>query len=371
MQRPQQNRSRFRELGLLPGELDTGPINAITDVAGVSVGQVTLNSGGGDHDAIRTGVTVIRPHQGSMFSKKLPAAVHTVNGFGKACGFEQVRELGQLESPICLTNTASVGLAADALISWTIARNPQASSINPLVGECNDGYLNDIRGQHVKKEHVYQALERATTGPVAEGATGAGTGMVCFGLKGGIGTASRRLEPEKGGYTVGALVLANFGKRSLLSMAGLPVGKHLVPLEKELPDPEKDPEQGSIVMVLATDAPLLSRQLLRLAKRAGLGLARTGSFGGHGSGDFVVAFSTQNPIPHKNQEAAITITTLPEQGRILDPLFLAACESVEEAILNALCMAQTTEGIKGRVVHALPLSLVQALAQALPKVGEL
>lgn len=350
-------RQRIRELGVSPGTLSPGPLSAITDVAGVRVGHVTLVEGDGPH-AVRTGVTVVLPHEGNLYRHKAMAAVHTINGYGKAIGFEQVRELGQIESPVALTNTNSVGLVADALIAWTLKQNPKALSVNVVVGECNDGYLNDIRGQQVRREHVWQAIDVAASGPVAEGNVGAGTGMRCFGFKGGVGTSSRRLPAAQGGFTVGALVVANFGRRELLRMDGVPVGRHLTDWPGE---PGASKGEGSIVIVVATDAPLTGRQLLRVAKRAGLGLARTGSAGGHGSGDFVIAFSTANRTPLATRGLTRKIEVLIETGEALNPLFQAAVEAVEEAILNALCTAETMTGRDGRIVHALPLEVVATL----------
>jgi D-aminopeptidase len=348
-------RQRIRELGIAPGLLPPGPLNAITDVAGVGVGHATLIQGDGPH-AVRTGVTVVLPHAGNLYRQKVLAAVQTINGYGKAFGFEQVRELGQIESPIALTNTASVGLVADALIAWTLAQNPKAYSVNVVVGECNDGYLNDIRGQHVRREHVWQAIDAATPGPVAGGNVGAGTGMVCFGFKGGVGAASRRLAAAQGGFTVGALVVANMGRRELLLVNGAPLGRRLAGWRGA---PVASTDAGSIMMVVATDAPLTGRQLLRLAGRAGLGLARTGSAGGHGSGDFAIAFSTANRAPLVTRGLTRQIEVLVETGEALDPLFQATVEAVEEAILNALCMAETMTGCEGRVAHALPLAMVR------------
>jgi D-aminopeptidase len=330
-------------------------LNAITDVAGVRVGHVTLNDGDGPH-AVRTGVTVILPHEGNLYHQKVMAAVHTINGHGKVIGFEQVREFGQIESPIGLTNTVSVGLVADALIAWTLKHNPKARSANVVVGECNDGYLNDIRGQHVRREHVWQAIDAAAPGPVAEGNVGAGTGMRCFGFKGGVGTASRRLEAGQGGFAVGALVVANFGQRELLRVDGAPVGRHLANWEGESPEPSASRNEGSIVMVVATDAPLTSRQ--------GLGLARTGSAGGHGSGDFCIAFSTANRTPLVTRGLTRHMEALVETRQAFTPLFQATVEAVEEAILNALCTAGTMTGRDGHVVQALPLDVVRELVKS-------
>jgi len=350
-------RSRVRELGIVPGIMSVGALNAITDVPGVKVGHVTLVEGDGPH-AVRTGVTVILPHEGKLFQEKTMAAVHTINGYGKAIGFEQVRELGQIETPIGLTNTGSVGLVADALIAWSFEQNPEAWSVNALVGECNDGYLNDIRGQHVRREHVQQAIQAARSGPVAEGNVGAGTGMRCYGFHGGVGTASRRLEDAQGGFNVGALVVANFGWRKLLRVDGAPVGRRLANWRGA---PVEPAGKGSIMMVVATDAPLTARQLTRVAKRAGLGLARTGTQGGHQSGDFVIAFSTANRLVADAGDLTRSIEVLAETGEALNPLFLATVEATEEAILNALCKAETMTGRDGHIVHALPLEALKEL----------
>ena len=323
-------RMRAREAGLIIGELPTGPRNAITDVAGMRVGHTTLISGEGKLQPglgpVRTGVTVILPHEGNIFRSKVCAAVHTINGFGKVLGFEQVRELGVLESPIALTNTLNVGLVADALVQCAIRQNPDigitTSSVNVVVGETNDGYLNDLQGRHVRAEHVFAAIESASGDAVLEGAVGAGTGTMCFGWKGGIGTASRVLPIELGGFTLGALVQSNFGRPRDLVIAGVPIGRSLQPPQPghsrapsagiqglhphnaPLGDLDARPlrdhsgmttmhdDKGSIMIVLATDAPLDARQLQRLCVRAGAGLARVGSHYGHGSGDFVIGFST-------------------------------------------------------------------------------
>jgi len=353
-------RPRAREFGLIVGELPPGPENAITDVAGVLVGHATVVAGEGPlrpgEGPVRTGVTVIRPHAGNLFREKVRAAVHTINGFGKVCGFEQVRELGRLESPIALTNTLNVGLVADALVEQAIRESPEigitTDTVTVVVGETNDGYLNDIQGRHVKTEHVRAAIESATTGPVAEGAVGAGTGTTCFGWKGGIGTASRVVPAEAGGFTVGALVQSNFGRARDLSICGVPVGRHLTPPDAPAP---RGQERGSIMIVLATDAPLSSRQLTRLCVRAAAGLARTGSHLGHGSGDFVIAFSTAQRFPHVPRSLTEAQTVLVDEGRAMTWLFPAVVESVEEAVLNSLCRAETTTGRDGHVRVALPL----------------
>jgi len=346
---------RLRDFGLKPGVLPPGPLNAITDVAGVQVGHVTLIEG----DSIRTGVTAILPHGGNVFQEKVPAAVQVANGFGKMAGISQLQELGTLETPIVLTNTLSVPVAADALIDYTFSfpENEGVRSVNPVVGECNDGYLNDIRGRHVRKEHVLEAIRRAKSGPVEEGNVGAGTGTVCFGWKGGIGTASRRLPESLGSYTVGVLVQTNFG--GVLTMDGVPVGEKLG--KYYLSDKLQDPADGSCMMVVATDAPLDAHSLERLAKRAMLGLARTGGISSNGSGDYVIAFSTAESlrVPYQSADSL-------RGGRVLrndrlSPLFLAVIEATEEAILNSLVAAKTMEGRNGHRIEALPMDKVLEL----------
>jgi D-aminopeptidase len=323
---------RFRDLGVSVGKLPTGQKNAISDLAGLRVGHTNLIEG----DSIRTGVTAILPHEGNLFQERVPAAVFTINGFGKACGFEQVRELGYLETPILLTNTLNVGRVADACIDYTLQQNPNARSVNPLVGECNDSYLNDIQGRHVKAEHVFAALNTASA-DVAEGNVGAGTGTVCYGFKGGIGTASR----IAGDYRLGTLMQTNFGERSELMMLGVPMGQHVPPFRK------KD-NAGSVMMVIATDAPLTSRQLERLAHRAAFGLGRTGTICHHGSGDFVIAFSTA----YRLGESIQTVKLLPDSH--LDILFQAVVETIEESVYNALFAAETMHGRDGNQLEALP-----------------
>jgi len=348
-------RARAREAGIRLGGLPPGPGNAITDVIGVQVGHTTLIQG----SDVRTGVTAICPHPGNVYAERLIAAVHTINGFGKPMGFEQVRELGLLETPVLLTNTLSVGLAADALVRWVLERNPEARSVNPVVGECNDGYLNDIRGLDVSPEHVFQALENASAGPVVEGNAGAGTGMSCFGFKGGVGTASRRISEGDGGYTVGLLVVANFGQREELRVAGVPVGQRLKRW------PAEEGEAGSVMVVLATDAPLTARQVGRIARRAGLGLARVGSLAGHSSGDFVIAFSTAQRLPRSETGCTRCLTCVNEDQSTIALLFQATVEATEEAVLNALFAAQTMRGYAGHIRDALPIeAVVQWVGQA-------
>jgi len=352
------NRPRLRELGVVVGNLPPGPFNAITDVGGVRVGHTTLIAGEGPlrpgEGPVRTGVTAILPHPGNLFQDKVTAAVHTINGYGKVLGFEQVRELGTVETPIVLTNTLNVGIVADALIAYMLRDNPDigvtTGGVNPLVGECNDGFLNDLRGRHVRAPHVWDAIEGAGGGGVEEGNVGAGTGTQAFGFKGGIGTASRKLRKSLGAFTVGVLVQTNFGRPEQLIFAGVPVGHKLA-----VPDRSAKEEQGSIMIVLGTDAPCSSRQLGRLARRAAFGLARTGSLAEPGSGDFVVAFSTA----HRRLQYPETVTAprlcLEDEAGVMPVLFQAVIEAVEEAILNALLRAATMTGRDGHRRVALPL----------------
>lgn len=351
------SRKRIRELGITPGILPVGKWNAITDVQGVKVGHVTLIEG----NEVRTGVTAILPHQGNLYQDKVPAGIVVGNGFGKLTGSTQVEELGEIETPIVLTNTLAVPRAAEAVIDWTLAQegNERVWSVNPVVGETNDGYyLNDIRKMAVTKEHVLQALEVAATGPVAEGCVGAGTGTVCFGWKGGIGTSSRQMPEKLGGYTVGVLVQTNFG--GVLQMDGISVGKRLGQyyLKEQLEDAEGKGD-GSIMIVLATDAPLSNRNLKRLAKRALAGLARTGASMSNGSGDYVIAFSTAGEV-RRTQERRSKVWAYPEvPNDLMSPLFQAAIEATEESIYNSLCMAETMMGARGAKVVALPFSFVE------------
>ena len=344
---------RLRDFGVTPGRLPTGPWNAITDVPGVRVGHVTRIEGDGalieGIGPIRTGVTAIVPHSGSLFRDKVAAGVFTLNGFGKATGFEQIRERGTLETPIVLTNTLNVGRASDALVAWMLRDHPEigltTGTVNPVVAECNDGFLNDLRGRHIGQPEVWAALDGAASGPVIEGCVGAGTGTACYQFKGGIGTASRRVLDR---FTVGALVQTNMGRRPELRVLGAPIGELL--LEDYLPEPGP----GSIIMVLATDAPLSALQLRRLAARGALGLARTGAISSDQSGDFVIAFSTTNRSPHTPDALVREAARVEDDSAALDAFFLAAVESVEEAILNALVAATTMTGRDGHRLHALP-----------------
>ena len=349
-------KKRARDLGVTPGVLPTGKLNSITDVVGIQVGHFTLIEG----DDIRTGVTAILPHGGNIYQDKVPAGVVVGNGFGKLTGSTQIEELGEIETPIILTNTLSLPRASEALIEWTLNQinNEEVQSVNPIVGETNDGMLNNIRKLSITKEHVKFALEHATTDLVTEGNVGAGTGTVCFGWKGGIGTSSRILPGNLGGYTLGVLVQSNFG--GVLQMDGSPIGKELGQyyLKDELADQTAD---GSIMIIIATDAPLSDRNLKRLAKRGLAGLARTGASMSNGSGDYVIAFSTAKEV-RRTSERRAQVWAYPEVPNAqLSPLFQAAIEATEEAIYNSLCMAETMTGYKGRVIHALPIRAVGQL----------
>jgi D-aminopeptidase len=337
------NRPRAREAGIVVGILPTGPVNAITDIPGVAVGQKTIVQG----DNIRTGVTAILPHTGNLFREKVPGAVFVGNAFGKLAGSTQVEELGEIETPILLTGTLAVPRVADAVMDYMLALpgNENVQSINPLVGETNDGGLNDIRGRHITSADVTEAIRSAKSGPVEEGVVGAGTGTVAFGFKGGIGTSSRKLPANLGGYTVGVLVQTNFG--GVLTINGAPVGRELGTyyLKQQLERGGagiEDRADGSCMIVVATDAPVDARNLRRLAARTMMGLGRTGSAASNGSGDYAIAFST-------NRQPATLVS-----NDNMSPLFLAAIEATEEAVYNSLFKAKTTTG-RGRTVEALPL----------------
>lgn len=354
------SRPRARDIGLSPGVLDPGPHNAITDVPGVLVGQVTLMEG----DHIRTGVTAILPHAGNVFQEKVPGAVHIGNAFGKLAGSTQVVELGTIETPVVLTNTLSVWDAARAVVTYTLGLpgNENVRSVNPLVGETNDGFLNNIRGLHVKESHVLEAIRTASAGPVAEGAVGAGTGTSAFGWKGGIGTSSRRLPESLGGYTVGALIQSNYG--GVLVMDGIPVGEELdrYYLRDQLrggdgaaDDDSLDNPDGSIMMVVATDAPIRSLGLTRLARRVMLGLARTGATSSHGSGDFVIAFSSAESLRTGFRSDSPVDEGAVLRGDRLSPLFQAAIEATEEAVYNSMLKATTVVGKNGNTREAISI----------------
>jgi D-aminopeptidase len=368
-------RPRAREIGLKIGVLSPGQLNSITDVAGVSVGHTTIIKGG----SVRTGVTAIIPHGGNLFKEKVPAAIYVGNGFGKLAGSTQVNELGEIETPILLTSTLSVPKVADFLIDYMLAvpGNENVQSINPVVAETNDGFLNDIRSRPISREDVFSALKTAKTGPVDEGSIGAGTGTVAFGWKGGIGTASRKLPASVGGYTLGVLVQTNFG--GVLSIGGAPVGLELgkyylkdvvgenhptretsARLRKE-----RDVADGSIIIVIATDAPLDHRQLKRLAERSMAGLARTGSSMTNGSGDYAIAFSTANRINASEPLRNVQIVG----NDAMSPLFQAVIEATEEAIINSLFKATTVTGKDNRTVEALPLDQTLTILKKYGKIG--
>jgi D-aminopeptidase len=347
-----QNGKRARDWGIHIGVLNTGQWNAITDVPGVRVGHTTLIRG----DSVRTGATVILPGAGNLFQQKVPAAVFIGNGFGKLAGSTQIETLGNLETPVVLTNTLSVPTAAEALIAYTLDEkgNENVQSVNAVVGETNDGWLNDIRGRHVRQEDVLLALQRAAGGKVEEGCVGAGTGTTCFGFKGGIGTSSRKLPANLGGYTVGVLVQTNFG--GVLEIDGVPVGKELGKFY--LHDELNNQVNGSCMIVVATDAPLDSRNLERLAKRAFMGLAKTGGIASNGSGDYVIAFCSNDSlrIPHDPSGPLQKISVL--QNDFVSPVFMAAIEATEEAIINSLFAAVTTKGKDGHTAEAIPLDKI-------------
>jgi D-aminopeptidase len=349
--RSSETRPRAREAGLVIGSFPPGPLNAITDVAGVRVGQVTIVDG----DRIHTGVTTIFPHDGNVFMERVPAATFTANGFGKLLGVTQVRELGELETPILLTATLSVWKAADAMVTWLLAQPgmQEVRSINPVVGETNDGFLSDICARPIGQEHVVEALQNAKGGPVEEGCVGAGTGTVAFGWKGGIGTSSRKLPGRSGGYTVGVLVQSNFGGE--LSIDGVRVERELSRRQKE-----NHSGDGSIMIVVATDAPLGSRNLERLASRAMVGLARTGSSMSNGSGDYAIAFSTAKGCRRLVNKTAHDVRELANPE--MSPLFKAVADATEEAIYNSIFRAVTVKGFHG-TVEALPLQPTLQLLQ--------
>ncbi len=349
-------RPRARALGIEPGIFSPGPLNAITDVEGVRVGHFTLREG----EDLRTGATAILPHGGNVFQEKVPAAIVVGNGFGKLVGSTQVNELGQLETPILLTNTLNVWEAAAALVDYTLAQagNESVRSVNPVVGETNDGFLSNIRRRPLRPEHFLEAVRVATPGPVEEGSVGAGTGTVAFGFKGGIGTSSRRLPEGLGGYTVGVLVQTNYG--GILTIDGVPVGREL---GRYAFQEYVEPGSGSCMMVVATDAPLDARQLERLARRALAGMARTGAAFSHGSGDYVIAFSTAESvrIPYRSEQPAGEVTLLRDDQ--LSPLFQAVAEATEEAIDNSLLRATTVRGYQGHEAQALPLDQLRDLLE--------
>lgn len=342
---------RARDYGIKIGVMKTGKLNAITDVPGVKVGHQSLIKG----NNIRTGVTAILPHSGNIFQSKVPAAIYIGNGFGKLAGISQVQELGNLETPIVLTNTLSVPMGIQGTVKYTLALkgNENVRSVNAVVGETNDGYLNNIRGMHVSEADVVAAIQNSAPGPVAEGNVGAGTGTIAFGFKGGIGTSSRKLPESLGGFTIGVLVQTNFG--GVLTIAGAPVGEELnrYPFRNAI-----EKSDGSCMIVVLTDAPLDARQLDRVAKRAMMGLARTGGIASNGSGDYVIAASTAETMRIAYQSTAPTDNGDVLRNDEMSPIFMATIEATEEAIINSLFMAETLEGRDGNTVRALPISSV-------------
>ncbi len=373
---------RARDLGITIGRYLPGPWNAITDVAGVKVGHVTLINGNGPlipgKGPVRTGVTVILPRD-DVWHKKVPAGAFVLNGTGEMTGLAWVAESGFLEYPIALTNTLNVPRVANGVMSWMFKHNPEIGitddTLTPVVAECDDSRLNDSRGRHVSEDDVVRALEEATSGPVTEGTVGAGTGMIAYQFKGGIGTSSRRLSEENGGYTIGVLVNANHGRRYELTIAGVPVGRLWQEKEHDMESAglleneniarlskrEQIGDQGSIIIVIATDAPVDSRQLQRMARRAALGLARTGATSHHGSGDFILAFSTANEIPHYPDTPTFLMTHMADTH--LNPIFAATVEATEEAIINALITATTVVGRDGRRAEAISHDQIQRILQ--------
>jgi D-aminopeptidase len=353
----QNSRCHVRDLGLTPGVLPTGKLNAINDVQGVRIGHFTLIEG----PDVRTGATAILAHGGNLFQDKVPAGVVVGNGFGKLIGSTQIMELGEIESPIVLTNTLSVPQAADAILDYTLSQpgNEAVYSVNPVVGETNDGVLNNIRLRCLSSAHIRSAIEGAQEGHVAEGCVGAGTGTVAFGWKGGIGTSSRRLPEALGGFTVGALVQSNYG--GVLQLIGIPVGKIFG--QYYLKDKVVESANGSIIIILATDAPLSDRNLTRLARRGLAGMSRTGAALSDGSGDYVIAFSSAESV-RRTAQRRNQITRYPEMPNIqMSPLFEAAIEATEEAIYNSLLMAWSMEGFRGKV-EALPIERIRAVLSA-------
>ena len=366
-------RCRARDLGVPLGRFKPGRWNAITDVAGVKVGHSTVIRGGGalkvGRGPVRTGVTCVLPNPANIFEERVVGGGFILNGAGEVSGMTQLMEWGLIETPIFLTNTLSVGAVSDAAVKWMIEHYPgiggEHDVIIPLVGECDDSWLNDIAGRHVKEQNVYEAITTAGDGPVAEGSVGGGTGMITCDFKAGIGTSSRKLPESLGGYTVGVLVMSNFGVMRQLRVGGLPVGEILEERYGALP--RRTQSYGSIIAVIATDAPLITHQLNRLAKRAALGIGRVGSTAQHGSGEILLAFSTANMVPRQTRKMVYRVKILLDQR--LDPLYEAVIEATEEAILNSLCMARDMDGVNGNLCRALPLAEVRELATRWQQLG--
>lgn len=357
---PPSKRCRVRDLGLSFGRFRPGRFNAITDVGRIRVGHSTLISDS-PRGPVRTGVTAILPNDDNVYLQRVVASGFVLNGAGEVSGLTQVMEWGLLETPILLTNTFSVGACGEAVVDHLLKRHPgigvKDDVVIPVVGECDDSWLNDIAGRHVRPKHVLEAVENASAGPVEEGNVGGGTGMITCGFKGGIGTSSRRLHTSQGGYTLGALVMSNFGEMEDLSVAGIPAGRILAPAFRRLP--RRKDNYGSIIAVLATNAPLLPHQLTRLAKRAALGIGRVGSYAAHESGEIVLAFSTANTVPRESDRRVYRLKVLLDRN--MNPLYQAAVEATEEAILNALCASEAMSGMNGNFSPALPLDELRAL----------
>jgi D-aminopeptidase len=358
-------RFRLRDLGVVIGRNTPGRYNAITDVPGVQVGHSTIMQGSGrlrtGRGPVRTGVTAILPNRGNIFHDRLAGGGFVLNGAGEVSGLTQVLEWGLIETPILLTNTLSVGTCSHGLVRYMVEKYPglgrEYDVVIPLVGECDDSWLNDIRGRHVRPEHVFEAITNASSGRVAEGNVGGGTGMITCDLKGGIGTSSRKLPPSRGGYTIGVIVMSNFGRLGDLRIDGIPVGRILEP--RFIEQKKRKAIYGSIIVVLATDAPLIPQQLNRLSKRAALGIGRVGSYAAHQSGEIILAFSTANVFSRHSRSRTYTLTLLSDEH--IDPLYRAAIEATEEAILNALCMAEDMFGINDHFAPALPLEEVREI----------
>jgi len=364
-------RCRARDLGIQLGRYKPGKWNAITDVEGVRVGHATIIRGAAGplkpgKGPVRTGVTAILPGEGNVFDQRIVGGGFILNGAGEVSGMTQLLEWGLIETPIFLTNTLSVGAVSDGAVKWMVEHNPGIGAehdvIIPLVGECDDSWLNDAAGRHVHEEHVAEALRTAVSGPVPEGNVGGGTGMICCDFKAGIGTSSRKLPEAEGGYTIGVLVMSNFGVMRQLRVGGLPVGEILEQRYGNLP--RRSQNYGSIIAVVATDAPLTTHQLDRVAKRSALGVGRVGSTAMHGSGEIVLAFSTANQVPRETRKMVYRMKVLLDQR--LDPLYEAVIEATEEAILNALCMARDLDGVNGNLCRALPLDDVKELVARWP-----
>ena len=354
------DRPRARDLGIIVGVLPPGQHNAITDVQGVRVGHCTIIRGSGalnpGNGPVRTGVTAILPHTRDLFLEKITGAVVRINGFGEVTNTQQIDEMGVMEGPIMLTNTMNVPRVADAVIDWAFENSDDMSvttwGISPIVAETSDSYLNDSRGRHVQRAHVFEAIENARDGAVLEGAVGGGTGMICYEFKGGIGTASRIVPQELGGYTVGVLAQTNFGSRAKLRIDGVPVGRELIDYDERV----QRGSQGSVIVVVATDAPMTSRQLKRMGMRVTFGLARTGTQGGNTSGDFAICFSTARNRPHHSANNTLSLEQVVEDTALINKLFDAVVEATEEAVLNSLFKAETMMGRDDRIIHALPLA---------------